>query len=472
MAKPDYQEHQAELERRVAENPALTLKEYCDESGLNHNTARRYLRRPKTTAKVEPKRKVTTKPKSKVGRTKAQQQWVDLLEEFLLRAAKNPTLSMSDYAEEKGVKYPTLRRQFNEMRKDADFDALFDLYDRNLEALSDAIRDRRKKGGDESTALAEQRKTAQTRAAARNESKRENDQFADAQNAQFDATDIPDFSALKQNRFKGLRGRPALHGGYARIAGFNPEIIDALSSIDPLSVSNELLMARAMYANMLKTIHSRLELYEELEGDQRLDELGEEFEIDKERDRLIFGYAPRLRELESSIANLTSIENKRAFDARKQRMDELKLPFHLPNEETQLVISVLELRERNNWDALTTAKHIERLGAKVPPALMMELKAQMEEVEDEVIESGTTIEQLDAITDSYNEEQRIYEEETLPARRLEVAKAIAEAEARENGTDIDGGTIAKAAEDEDTLNEYDALDAASDADDLEGFDVL
>ncbi len=466
MTKPDYTKHQAEFERRLADNPKLTARQYCEESGLKYATARRYLSKSK--AKGE------SKPKTKTRRTKSQQVWADLLSEFLTRATKNPTLTMAQFAQEKDVNPRTLRRQFNEMRKSDDFRSLFDLYDRKLAQFSDVVRDRRVKSGDRTTALADRRKSAQTRAAARTAQNEENDQPAqNAQPTHFDLADVADFASNKADRFERSSGRPALHGGYAEMTGFLPQVLDALTDVDPLSVCNELAFARAQYARMNRVINSRLEVYEEWEQSGDIPEVdGEAMDLDKERDRLIFGYAPRLRELESSIANLASIENRRALDSRKQRIEELKLPYHLPNEETQLVISVLELRERNHWDAITTAKHIERLGAKVPPALMMEVKAQMDEVEEEVIESGTTIEQLDAITADYHEEQRIYEEETLPARRLEVAKAIAEAEARENGTDIDGGTINKAAEDEAALEEYDALDGDGDGDDLEGFDVL
>ncbi|MCG6418839.1 hypothetical protein K6U51_12430, partial [Vibrio fluvialis] len=125
------------------------------------------------------------------------------------------------------------------------------------------------------------------------------------------------------------------------------------------------------------------------------DSQGEDVDPDRVIKELIFAYEPRLSQLEYSIANLVSLENKRAFDYRKQLHEEMKMPHYLPAEETALVVEVLSLRDRFGWDALTTAQNIEKLGAKVPPALMMELRDEIENAEPEILDGEVSPEEFE-----------------------------------------------------------------------------
>lgn len=181
------------------------------------------------------------------------------------------------------------------------------------------------------------------------------------------------------------------------------DMVDVLSKVDPLSVSDELLMARARYYRMNKTIDDRIRHLESLaeRGEETISIGDNEVPIDEAIRREIFSAESRLGALEYSIANLASVEAKRLADQRKQVVEELRMPHYLPAEETALVVKLLHMRDAKGWDAITTAKNIERLGAKVPPALMAELRNELETAEPEVIEGEVTPEEFERRNQAY-----------------------------------------------------------------------
>ncbi len=312
------------------------------------------------------------------------------------------------------------------MRKRGDFRSLFDRYDRQMEEYSRITSTKKSKRSAKTTAN-NSRGSAHT--IAHQEEMCTNRGTQTAHSAQFDAIDDP---ISVPNR---------VHGGYCALANIDEEIFDAVSKVDPLSVTHELLLARAQLLTMTKTINGRVNELNRLkrEGIESVNDGGEDNEpIDKVIYRYLFGFNQRFRELEVSITNMASLENKRRFDARKQKVAELMLPGLLPAAEAKLVTELLQQRAKNNWDAVTTATHIEKLGAKVPAMLIHEAKHELATAEPEVEDDGMTLEELDQISLEYRQNQQSILDEWKPNRIAELQKLAEEQEARENGESLEG----------------------------------
>lgn len=226
---------------------------------------------------------------------------------------------------------------------------------------------------------------------------------------------------------------------------------------------------------MNETLAKRLKEIDEMEetGNIPLDDENEPVDINTMRDRLIFGYGTRLRELELSISTMAKQEAKRYIDLRKQEYAELMMPHLLPAEETNLVIEMLSLRAKNNWTALETCQQIEKLGARPPATLLHEAKVELANLEPEVDDTGISEQELDELFDDYTLEQLEQEDSWLPARKEEINQRIKEAEDLENGIEpiLSPSQIQNEAAKEQA---YDALDdeEVSGFDDLDSFEVL
>ncbi|WP_432773899.1 hypothetical protein [Vibrio parahaemolyticus] len=462
MAKIDYEHHQREYAKRLEENPKLKVAEYCDEVGLNYGTAKRYISKKAAKAKVSSKIDSASSANKRKG---TRHDWHALLKEFLVRATQNPTLSMVEYADEKGVNNATLRRQFKGMRELPEFDQLFDLYDEQKAKYSLVANDKKsKKTGETIPSAAGRKARAEVRL---NEiaKKRENSGAKNRSSAQTDLTDSQHSSNV---------GRPVIHGGYMGAAGLTNELLDILSEIDPLSINNELLLARANYITMQGNIHDRINRLLEMKvtGEPLMDG-DEELDIDKAIDRLMYGYAPRLRELEMSITQFTKAENKRYIDLRKQEQAELLMPHVLPAEQQRIIMQMTELRTRNNWTALETCQNIEALGAVPPPALLHEMKVEIANIEPEIDDDGVDDSELDALFDDYEVEPE-QQQSWIDDRREEVATAIQLAEDAENGVNQEQNLSPVEIQKEATKQQaYDDLDeTVAGFDDIDSFEVL
>jgi hypothetical protein len=425
MAKPDYTKHQALYLKALGENPKLTVKQYCENAGLKYASARRYLRKPdKEVIKSAQSKKVNDEHKEKrdrAKRTPAQAKWASHVRNFLSRAIKNPSLSMTAFAQENGLSTNSFRRELAKLRGAADFDRLFDLFDEKLSTYRAIKNEKPSKSRNKSTGKAGRGKSpkASNREQTSNEGEVED---LDHAHPEDDAPTLDDvglgkddlvtrfshFSAArfestqnKKQEFNRAIGPPQMrHGGYTSGITLVSEMLDILTEVDPLSVADELLTARARYYRMNKWLSDEVDRIQGYidRGEPLMIGTGEdaeEVDLNRVMKELTFAYEPRLAELERSIVSLVGLENKRQFDHRKQLIEEMKMPHYLPAEETALIVQLLELRERNGWDALTTAKNIERLGAKVPAALLLELKDEIENAEPEILEGEVSPEEFE-----------------------------------------------------------------------------
>lgn len=457
MSKIDYVRHQSKYLARLAAEPNLTVAQYCDQSGLVYASARRYIKRPSKDEreamakakgkgqKTDVKSREVKEKRARTGRTAAESKWAEHVRNFLSRATKNPALKMTEFAQSEGIALPTFRREVQKFRKEADFDRLFDLYDKQL-AQFRAVKARgRSKSAHSTKGKLKRGESPTAPPPAQNENQNGSNEeptgyddgppTLDDVELGDDAKVIRKFSLLSSERFKSTqalksqhsqlvsgKGR-VKHGGYCQSINIVSEMLDTLTAVDPLSVSDELLVARARYYRMNRWIEDQLAIIHDHKsaGTKPKDPQGEDIDPDRVIKELIFAYEPRLSQLEYSIANLVSLENKRAFDYRKQLHEEMKMPHYLPAEETALVVEVLSLRDRFGWDALTTAQNIEKLGAKVPPALMMELRDEIENAEPEILDGEVSPEEFERRQVEYFEglEERESQAEQEKQRELD-----------------------------------------------------
>lgn len=465
MARIDYAKHQSAFSKQLKKNPKLTLAEYCESEGLVYSTARKHIKKKAGQSQT---RIDAAKDRAKEnGKKQPAHDWHAHLKNYLTRATQNPSFSMKAYAEEQGLNAATVRRQFKGMRDHPEFDHLFDLFEQQKAELSVARSSKNEKRSGKPTPSWAGRK--EHAIAKRDDARTNRGNKWDQKPEQIGTNEIGD-PYLKHTDVSA----PVLNRAYMLKAGLEGELLTILSEVDPLSVSNELLLARGNYLKMQENLSNRVnELVKKQENGEVIeDDDGNETDLQAAIDRLMYGYAPRLRELEMSITQFAKAEHKRYIDLRKLTLDELQSPAMLPAEEANIVIAGLELRIKNNWSALETCQHLERLGARPPATLMHEMRMELENMEPEVEEGGVTEEELDAMFNDYEERQQIESGEWLDERREEVAQKIQEAEDIENGIepDLSPSDIIKEAA---THQAYDDLDeVVAGFDDIDSFEVL
>lgn len=475
VARTDYKHHQSEFSKLLAKNPKLSLQEYCESVGLNYSTARRHLSKKDAKASVVTK---ITSAQNKASKGRAKTDWHGFLKLFLSQATVNPAYTIKEFAAENDLNAATTRRQFKQMRSLDEFSTLFDLYDEK-KAQFQLTNNKRRSAKSGRTVDSWQGREAHAQARV-DQVQSKKDHNPSPESTQTDtnhtvmhtpATQVTAMDALCSS---GSVARPRKHGGYLKMASISSEILDAITEIDPLSVNQELLLARSNYLTMQQDMNNRVSKLLEMKanGEPLLNDDNEPMDIDNAIDRIRYGYAPRLRELEMSITQFTKAENKRYIDIRKQEFAELMMPAVLPAQQQRIVINLLEQRKKKNWTATETCQHIEAQGAEPPALLLHEAKLEMANVEVEIDDDGVDEEVLDIEFGQYTEEHNEQVNDWVDQRREEVAREIQQAEDREAGNlpEISPSQITENAE---TQEAYDELDeATSELFDLEDFEVL
>ncbi|HCM0701205.1 hypothetical protein P3551_23030 [Vibrio parahaemolyticus] len=478
MAKTDYKHHQREFSKLLAQNPKLTLQEYCASVGLTYSTARRHL------SKKDAKASVTTKitsAQNKASQGRAKTDWHGLLKLYLSQAAANPTYTIKEFAEQNDLNPATTRKQFNRMRDLSEFASLWDLYDEKKAQFQVANNKRRSAKSGRTVDSWQGRETHAQARLDKIQSKK--DHNAAEKPTQTDTNHalmhmaVPQVAAIGDVCTSRSVSRPTKHGGYLKLASISLDILNAVTEIDPLSANHELILARANYLTMQQDINNRLVKLLEMKANGEPLFVGsgddaEEVDIDREIDKIRYGYSPRLRELEASINQFLKSESKRYIDIRKQELAELMMPSVLPAQQQRIVMELLEQRKKKNWTATETCQHIEAQGAEPPALLLHEAKLELANVEVEIDDDGVDEEVLDAEFGQYTEEHNEQVNEWVDERREEVAREIQLAEDREAGhePEISPSQITESAE---TQEAYDELDeATSELFDLADFEVL
>jgi hypothetical protein len=418
----DYKYHAEQYHKALRDEPQLSVRAYCEAVGIPYNSARRYIKRGKSSAELFPTEPKGTKKKEGTAelrmeasnRSDAQKKWRELIKDFLTRAAKNPSLSIKQWSEEKGLVPATVRRQIQKMRAWEEMRSLFDLFDQRLEEYRALARGRKPKSPSNTEPY--EKEVAQAA----------------------HAPEVRKSGESAQKITFAAHNYAQHHGGYAKSSHIDAQLLKTLTEIDPLSVSNELLLARSRYLRMESVLNKRLASLDEMElNGESLVRDGETVPIEEERMRILFGFSDRLNALAITIKALVEVENKRADSFRDHEHKLLMQPHLLPAEESRLVMDILAKREANGWSAIDTAQKLEVLGARVPPMLLHEAKLEMLSIEPEVEESGVSIEELDKKAKAYREKRVNQTSAWLEQRRQDIANANAEIEAKERGEVIE-----------------------------------
>lgn len=116
--KVDYELHQAELTRLVELDPSLTVRQYCEQSGLVYASARRYLKSPRAgKTETAKKAKVVREKREKRGRSTARD-WPAIYLDYLTSCQSHPALSINEFATDRGIPPASARKNFNELKKE------------------------------------------------------------------------------------------------------------------------------------------------------------------------------------------------------------------------------------------------------------------------------------------------------------------------------------------------------------------
>lgn len=431
-SKVDYDYHQAQFTQLAEQEPGLTIKQYCERAGLNHGTAKRYLKSPK---KTPSKAKVEAVREKKATRKKAApRDWSAFYEVYLNACLENPALSITSFAETQGLPPPQCRRQFAAIRKTCDFADLEDQVDRAVSQFNDDLT--RKKARAKSLKKktvkvpvsegATSKESAVVATNVKDHPSGSSDQVAEqSQKSQ------PYTGRDKYGRFTPGNSHSVIHGGYAQIARLDSDLVEVASNIDPTSLANELITARSQYLSMLRFVgEQRQALIEQYARGEPLKDFDDnDIPLTKALGDLEFGTAGKIRALEGVIAMLVGSHAKIVKDFTQLRHKEHELPAVSAVSALAITQKLFDEREAKEWTALETARQFERRGVPVPKSIMFEAEREIATYEAPIDDSGLSDDELDVITAQYMEDQRRYLENVLPEKR-EVLQEIFDKAAR------------------------------------------
>lgn len=439
--KIDYDFHQAQFNQLAEQDPSLTIKAYCEQAGLKHGTAKRYLKSPK---KTKGKVKVEQVREARSTRTRSPaRDWAAYYESFLNDCLDNPALSIATFAELHGLPAPQVRRNFANFRKKGDFKELEDQVE---VAVSQFNEDLTRKKARAKSLKKRVKKTEPSKggmaicdaATATNES--DHQMGSGDQVAPVSHKSAPGDGRDEYGRFMPGHQHSTIHGGYARLAQLDPDLVEVASSVDPASLANELVTARSQYLSMVRFVGEQRQILIEqyARGEKKKDFDDNEIPLEKALGDLEFGTAGKIRSLEGSITMMVSTHAKIIKDFTSLRHKEHELPAVSSRAALSITQRLYHEKEDKGWTALQTAREFERHGVPVPKTILIEAEREIVTYEAPVDDTGITDDELDRQTAEYMAKQQKYMEQELPERREKLAEVFdAMAEAEEGGSPDD-----------------------------------
>lgn len=460
----DYDFHQQRYFERLADEPGLTVRQYCDDEGLKFNSARRYIKsspgKNPTVKKVEKLRQV------KASKRSPSRDWPMIYERYLNQLTIEPTMTMADFAQTEGLPYPQLRRCFNELRKKGDHANLEDLARRALDEHTEEVEESDRK----IKALKNKKKSIRVSKGRLAPTEHElaqitTDHSSDAQDLSCDDEHRDHLGRFtKGNRFS------MVHGGYARLTSMDPDVLRIVSNVNPLNLATELATVRAQYLSMLNYLttekaaivemYANGECFFEFDGETKKS-------LNKALAEIESSLSGKLRTLENSIANLTAVTAKIEIDYLKLEQKAYELPPVDAATGLMLRKKIFKERESKNLSALETARRFEYYGLKVPDTILEEAKREIATYEPPTDDDGISDDELDRLVEEHQEKKRKKLAE-LPEKREAILKIVEEFEEQESGTEIEEPPADNPLDDE---SEVFAFDDLSDFINLEGDDV-
>ncbi|MCG3884147.1 hypothetical protein I3271_05555 [Photobacterium leiognathi] len=462
MAKIDYALHQAQYIEQSEINPDLSIRQYCEDNGLNYNSARRYIRNPAKGNSV--KRGMQKAEIKRTSTVKRGRNWRVIYFDYLNDAIENPSLSVTQFAALNDLPAASVRREFAKLKRDGEFND-------HCERLALAQRkheDEKQKAKANFKLLKSKNKIKSVRRRANTqEQKREQTSIFDQNSAQSRSPERDHLGRfLSGNRFS------MVHGGYAQIINLDQDIIDTVVQIDPLNLANEIIAARAHYLNLQRFLalerDAIIERYDDNDPIMGFD--GKPVSITKVLGDLEYSAAGKLRAAETSIGALSATAARIQCDVAKILIKDHETAVHDTKTELDIRNSIMIEAEQKEWSALQTAKACEKFGIRVPVTVLEEMKREIATYEPPVDDNGLSDDELDAICLEYEKKQSEYVSHEVPARRERLQKLIDEQNAKENGGIVNQATSEEEQPDHSLDDEAD--DETFPFDDLDSFDVL
>ncbi|UKA12839.1 hypothetical protein [Photobacterium damselae] len=423
MAKIDYSQHQLSYEKLLEDNPLLTVREYCENEGLNYNSARRYMRNPSKGRKVENGKKLaqierTEKPKGKIN-------WKAKYFKYLVDCEENPTLSIAQFAALNKLAPATTRREFATLKRNGEHK---DQCAKTEKAIS-AHKEEMRKAKHNSKILKNKGKVSKVQ---KRESAHQN---TPRRSAAHDHSSDPLDHRDHLGRFMSGNRFSLVHGGYADIANLDTDLVEVALGIDPLNLANEILAARTQYLSMQRYLAQErsaiIELYDSGETIKGFDD--EPISLNKALADLEFSSAGKLRSLESSLMAMAGTAAKIQTDIAKIQIKTHETPLHSTQVELDIRKEIMKNAEAEEWTAIKTARACETFGISIPVTVLEEMKREIANYEPEVDDNGITDEELDELTAEARRKTDNFIEKELPARREELQRLIEEQELKEQG---------------------------------------
>lgn len=444
MARVDYGAHQDAYLLRKQKEPLLTVAQYCEDTGLNYNSARRYIKHEKSSTSKP------SKTKAKIVTSK----WPGLFEKYLKIAIKAPMYSQNQFAQDNKLNANTMRGQFAKLRREgicADLDeeyakACEKLHQERLAENSNELNIEKSKAYYESGEQIQTR-TQQMVEVLGGGNDPANDHCADHSELRstFDRRKL--IRLFMPGNVAGYK-----HGGFSNIFRASDKAKEIVNELCARDISSELYAARVQYYSMLSHQQDLLfELEQKNEnGDLITNTNNEPSTYLAEKSKLIAAYADRMRVLEGSIANMVGLINANEVNQAKIILAAAKLPMVDSQRELEILNQALQLRADNDWDAMTTAKYLEGNGAKVPAYLLTEARRELDLIEPEIDDNGISDSEAEELSRNYMEGRKSLAAQITEKRNM-VLDAFEEAELADSVSNLNG--------EDDNDSEYDDLDA-------------
>lgn len=217
-------------------------------------------------------------------------------------------------------------------------------------------------------------------------------------------------------------------GGYVTYLNMDEDILEAALAL--ATDDGDLTLASGRYLQLLRCkSDARKRAVSDYAAGQKWCYPGTETEMPLEMAVMQTETAPaqRLAELERYIGG------RKSALWRQRKAEREEHPFSR-RERVNLTTEILADRKKHGWSALETAQELEAVGLSLPESLKMEVAREVGFIEPRVdTDGGISDEELEAQSRAYMAEQTELMGSWLPHRREEVAKALAEEVARQNG---------------------------------------
>ncbi|WP_419238281.1 hypothetical protein ACN08L_16350 (plasmid) [Photobacterium leiognathi subsp. mandapamensis] len=411
MAKIDYKKHQADFLNLRFDDPTLTVEKYCENVGLNYSSAKRYIK-----SNVTPKSRTRGGKGRKKDRTESE--WSVIYCNYLANCVANPTLSIAQFAKSIDDIPATVRNGFKSLKNRPEF---ANLEQKREQAIAQFEASKPKK-------TPRKFKTPPLHKIA-------------GDDPQSQAL-LLNLSTVKETddrnpdgTFKRGNQCAVTHGAYAKATGLNIEHYQIAAEIDPVSLVNEVVAARAQYISMLNYIAATKQLIDERyeNGKPITDPEGNVLPKESEIMKIVFGTSDKLRSLEISIQSMVATIAKVNSQLSLQRLKERESPALSPVQVLTQQRELLQSRITHEWTATETAKKFELMGLPIPDFLLIEARQELADYVPPVEEVSISEEELDRMSLEYRQQQQEVQQSWLPERREEIRKVFDEMDRMDAG---------------------------------------